>query len=108
MTGPSRKRARRGLPHIVNARNGAVRLAERALEGHLAADLAAPRPSSKAVGRSYPHAPYASNVEVAEPGSVGQVNAATRAIALALEGKGADVFFAYPNEGAIPTPGSRY
>ena len=32
----------------------------------------------------------------------------TRAIALALEGKGADVFFAYPNEGAIPTPGSRY
>lgn len=32
----------------------------------------------------------------------------TRAIALALERKGTDVFFAYPNEGAIPTPGSRY
>ena len=51
MTGPSRKRARRGLPHIANARNGVVRLAERVLEGHLAADLAVPRPS-KAVGRS--------------------------------------------------------
>ncbi|MFR4801960.1 MAG: Fic family protein [Eggerthellaceae bacterium] len=51
MTGPSRRRARRGLPHIANARNGAVRLAERVLEGHLAADLAVPRPS-KAVGRS--------------------------------------------------------
>lgn len=65
MTGPSRRRARRGLPHIANARNGAIRLAERVLEGHLAADLAVPRPS-KAVGRSCPHAPYASNVEVAE------------------------------------------
>ena len=74
MTGPSRKRARRGLPHIANARNGAVRLAERILEGHLAADLAAPRPSSKTVGRSYPHAPYASNVEVAELGDVPAVH----------------------------------
>lgn len=74
MTGPSRKRARRGLPHIANARNGAVRLAERVIEGHLAADLAAPRPSSKAVGRSCPHAPYASNVEVAELGDVPAVH----------------------------------
>lgn len=73
MTGPSRKRARRGLPHIANARNGAIRLAERVLEGHLAADLAAPRPS-KAVGRSCPHAPYASNVEVAELGDVPAVH----------------------------------
>ena len=73
MTGPSRKRARRGLPHIANARNGAVRLAERVLEGHLAADLAAPRPS-KAVGRSCPHAPCASNVEVAELGDVPAVH----------------------------------
>lgn len=73
MTGPSRKRARRGLPHIANARNGAVRLAERVLEGRLAADLAAPRPS-KAVGRSCPHAPCASNVEVAELGDVPAVH----------------------------------
>ena len=74
MTGPSRKRARRGLPHIANARNGAVRLAERVLEGRLAADLAAPRPSSKAVGRSCPRAPCASNVEVAELGDVPAVH----------------------------------
>ena len=40
MTGPSRRRARRGLPHIANARNGVVGLAERVIEGHLAADLA--------------------------------------------------------------------
>lgn len=73
MTGPSRKRARRGLPHIANARNGAFRLAERVLEGHLAADLAVPRPS-KAVGRSCPHAPCASNVEVAELGDVPAVH----------------------------------
>lgn len=74
MTGPSRKRARRGLPHIANARNGAVGLAERVLEGHLAADLAAHRPSSKAVGRSCPRAPCASNVEVAELGDVPAVH----------------------------------
>ena len=74
MTGPSRKRARRGLPHIANARNGAVGLAEHVIEGRLAADLAAPRPSSKAVGRSCPHAPCASNVEVAELGDVPAVH----------------------------------
>lgn len=73
MTGPSRKRARRGLPHIANARNGVVRLAERVLEGRLAANLAVPRPS-KAVGRSCPHAPCASNVEVAELGDVPAVH----------------------------------
>ncbi len=71
--GPSRKRARRGLPHIANARNGVVGLAERVIEGHLAADLAVPRPS-KAVGRSCPHAPCASNVEVAELGDVPAVH----------------------------------
>ena len=41
-------------------------------------------------------------------GRFGQANATARAVAFALEDLGCNVVFAYPDEGAISTEGSRY
>lgn len=43
-----------------------------------------------------------------DPGSYGFVNAVSRDVARALDDEGFDVSFAYPDDGAIRTPGSRY
>lgn len=43
-----------------------------------------------------------------EAGPFGQANANARAIACELERKGIKVEFRYPDDGAIPTPGSNY
>lgn len=43
-----------------------------------------------------------------EAGPFGQANATARAIACELERMGIQVEFRYPDDGAIPTPGSNY
>ena len=43
-----------------------------------------------------------------DEGPVGFANAVARATASRLLGEGFDVEFAYPDDGAVPTPGSRY
>ena len=43
-----------------------------------------------------------------DKGSVGVADANARAVAMALEERGYEVRFVYPQEGAIRTPGSRY